>query len=116
MIDLSESIKSILETEVIRTEKVIKSSGEKTAKIVVNNIKNDSPKNTGRYKKGWTFKVTNKGVIIFNKKYGGLTHLLEKGHLKVGGVGRVPPQPHIKENEQKGINIFISEIEKELKV
>jgi len=112
--DVNERMKNILETEVIKVERVVKNSAEITAKTVVKNIKSDSPKNTGKYRKGWTYKITKKGVIVFNKKYGNLTHLLEFGHLKVGGVGRVSARPHIKTNEDEGIEIFFNRVKKEL--
>lgn len=55
----------------------------------------DSPKNTGKYAKG--FKITKQGSrrIIWNKKDHRRVHLLEFGHAKRGG-GRVRAYPHLR--------------------
>ncbi len=64
----------------------------------VRKLKDSSPKRLGGYAKGWTRKVTvtDTGVSasVYNKKFAGLTHLLENGHAKTSG-GRVPGIPHI---------------------
>ena len=69
-----------------------------TATKVKKEIKQNSPRDSGKYADGWSRKTRRKdGVInvtIYNKDKPQLTHLLEKGHQKVGG-GRVPAIPHI---------------------
>ncbi|MDJ1474380.1 HK97 gp10 family phage protein [Bacillus sp. LS15-K4] len=61
--------------------------------IAVGKLKQNSPKKTGGYRKGWRKKKESKGVVLHNTK-GQLTHLLEKGHVTAGG-GRVPKKVHI---------------------
>lgn len=86
---------------------------------LVENIKNDSPKKTGKYAKGWTSKVeyedkNNKRVRVYNKTDYQLTHLLEYGHAKAGG-GRVEGKAHIRPNEEKAIKQLEKKIEEAVK-
>ncbi|CEG23128.1 hypothetical protein BN1080_02072 [Planococcus massiliensis] len=66
----------------------------------VDKLKARSPRFTGSYRKGWRVKKVKKKYVIHNKTDYQLTHLLEKGHAKVGG-GRVAPKPHIALVEQE---------------
>lgn len=68
------------------------------AKWGVNELKDKSPKKTGKYAKGWHYSKKGKTYTIKNKIYC-LTHLLEYGHAKVNG-GRVNGMPHIKPVEK----------------
>lgn len=77
--------------------------------LAVQRLKETSPKNIGEYAKGWGVTVTNtkrgnKRVVVHNKKHYRLTHLLEKGHAKSGGVGRTRAQPHIEPVEEWAID------------
>lgn len=60
-------------------------------------VRDRSNVDTGDYRKGWRYKKT-KGTkdtyVIYNKTDWQLTHLLEKGHAKVGG-GLTKAYPHI---------------------
>ncbi|MFT4141746.1 MAG: HK97 gp10 family phage protein [Bacillus sp. (in: firmicutes)] len=71
---------------------------EEVADVAVEKLKQNSPKKTGAYRKGWRKKKEWNGVVLHNTK-GQLTHLLENGHAKVGG-GRVPAQVHIRPVEE----------------
>lgn len=55
-----------------------------------------SPRRTGEYAAGWSYRVGKDGgeryAEIGNSDKPGLVHLLEKGHARVGG-GRVAPSP-----------------------
>ncbi|AZJ23727.1 hypothetical protein CT694_27415 [Bacillus wiedmannii bv. thuringiensis] len=79
------------------------------ADIAVNKLKQDSPKKTGGYRKGWRKKKEGNGVVLHNTK-GQLTHLLEKGHAKAGG-GRVPGKIHIRPVEEYVIDELPRRIE-----
>lgn len=72
-----------------------------TSKRLVKEIRNDSPRRTGEYAKGWSRKKISSGgsvrYVIYNKKKGSIAHLLEFGHAKRGG-GRVSGKPHIRPN------------------
>lgn len=73
---------------------------KEVAKEGVDKLKTRSPLKTGSYRKGWRVKKVKKKYVIHNKTDYQLTHLLEKGHAKVGG-GRVAPKVHIAPVEQE---------------
>lgn len=75
------------------------------AKETVTELKSTSPRDTGEYARGWTYKVEFENaqdirVRIRNRTKPQLTHLLEYGHAKTGG-GRVQGKPHIRPAEQR---------------
>lgn len=77
-------------------------------------IKANSPVQTGKYKKAWRKKVEFENqedirIRVFNAKYPGLTHLLEKGHAKAGG-GRVEGIPHIQPAEQRAAERLVDKV------
>lgn len=97
----------------------IDEASEKISKNAVKKLKQDSPKNTKKYSKGWAVKTEKKygetnSHIIYNKNKPGLTHLLEYGHAKRGG-GRVEGKSHIGPVEEQVINEFTAEVEKVVK-
>ena len=88
------------------------------SKQAVRQLKQASPKRTGKYAKGWRSTVRKESavgaeVVVHNKIYR-LTHLLEKGYAKRGG-GRVEAIPHIAPVEEEITGKLSDEIEKELK-
>lgn len=96
---------NVVEEELMTAEEVV-------ADIAVEKLRQGSPKKTGAYRKGWRKKKEGNGVVIHNTQ-GQLTHLLEKGHAKVGG-GRVPAQVHILPVEQYVIDELPRRIERAL--
>lgn len=100
-------------------EEITRDIGKKGA-AALRNVSNQTfdPKHApskGRYGTGWTSEVV-KGrlsstVVIYNRKYPGLTHLLEDGHAKRGG-GRVEGRPHVHPVREK----LVSEFEKQVEV
>ncbi|PED15864.1 hypothetical protein CON01_01625 [Bacillus thuringiensis] len=93
-------------------EEELMTAEEEVADIAVEKLRQGSPKKTGAYRKGWRKKKEGNGVVIHNTQ-GQLTHLLEKGHAKVGG-GRVPAQVHILPVEQYVIDELPRRIERAL--
>ena len=89
-----------------------------TAKVVLKDIKNDSPVDNGDYQKGWTKKKSKKDgqleYTIYNKTNPYLVHLLEKGHAKVNG-GRVSGIPHVAINYDKHVPGMENSIKKIIK-
>lgn len=104
-----------VETEVTRL--VAEVATETTAKLQVT-----SPKDTGKYAKGWRVKQGKKAkarneVEVYNTRYQ-LTHLLEHGHVKVvhGTVlGFTAARPHIAQAEQEAIDRLLKGIEEAAK-
>ncbi|MED1508744.1 HK97 gp10 family phage protein [Bacillus proteolyticus] len=84
---------------------------EEVANNLVDELKQESPKKTGKYSKGWRKKKDSNAMIVYNALKPQLTHLLEKGHAKAGG-GRVPAKVHIAPAEEKAINEFVERVER----
>ena len=73
-------------------------------------LKETSPKRTGKYSKGWRKKRVRNGVwVVYSFKYGSLTHLLEFGHIKRNG-GRTKAYPHLRPAELNAIQKFTERI------
>jgi hypothetical protein len=83
----------------------------KVAKETVKRLRSTSPKLTGSYARGWRVKKVGTAQVVHNQTDYQLTHLLEKGHAKVGG-GRVAPRVHIRPAEQEAIKEYLKEAEK----
>ena len=90
---------------------------EEVANEGVKELKETSPKNRGKYHKGWGVEKETDGkgtaFIIRNKKYYNLTHLLEKGHALKNG-GRTRAFPHIAPVEQKAIKAYEDKLARRL--
>ena len=101
--DLSKAVAAVLsEYEESVTETVQRVTNE-LAKDGLSKVKAASPVSgkspkSSAYRSGWSKKViTNRlgaSAIIYNGKYPGLVHLLEKGHALRNG-GRSRAQPHV---------------------
>lgn len=96
---------------------VSKAAGEAIAEVAkesAKKLKQTSPRKTGKYAAGWTYKVekgtvTNSATVYGKKNTYPLAHLLENGHAKRGG-GRTAPIVHIKPVEEWAI----AEVEKRI--
>ena len=115
-IEIEGDLKDILNEYAMEVTDEVNEAAKQTAEIVTKTLKNSSPKKTGKYGRSWDKKAEgstffDKNYVIFNKKHYRLTHLLEFGHATVNG-GRVPPRPHIKQAEERGIQFFEKEVRK----
>ncbi|PEL13787.1 HK97 gp10 family phage protein [Bacillus sp. AFS017336] len=111
--DIAKEISKQLAQYSKEVEEEIEKAKNDVSKEAVKELKATSPKrkkNGGDYAAGWTRKKIGNDYVIHNKKHQ-LTHLLEKGHAKVGG-GRVPAKVHIKPVEKKVIDEFTDRVEK----
>lgn len=82
-----------------------KAAVKDVAKRCRNEVKTNSPVESGEYRDGWATSTSGNSatsirVTVYNKRKPGLAHLLENGHVKRGG-GRVEGHPHIGPAEAK---------------
>lgn len=98
--------------EVMRslTEETLR-AGKECAK----NLRQTSPKRTGKYAKSWTATQEGKSaytvtVIVHNKKHYQLTHLLENGHATRNG-GRTKAFPHVAKAEKAATEDYLRRAE-----
>lgn len=111
--DLAKEINKSLAEYAHGVGEEVEKVAETVAKEGVKILKLRSPKDTGDYAKGWRATKVNGKWTVHNKIYQ-LTHLLEKGHAKVGG-GRVAGQPHIAPVEEEMINKFVDGVEEAIR-
>ncbi len=114
--DLSTLIADELQKYTAEVAQDVKQSCRDVSKEMTDNIKRDSPKDKGKYAKGWKSKVeyeddNNIRLRTYNATDYQLSHLLEHGHAKQNG-GRVEGKPHISPNEEKAKQELIERIEK----
>lgn len=82
----------------------VKKEVRQVAKEMVQELKQTSPRDTGKYAAGWRERTEFESdedirELVYNAKKPQLTHLLENGHAKQNG-GRVNGKPHIRPAEQ----------------
>lgn len=111
---LNEYSQDIQEAIIEETEKIAKNGADK--------LKYTSPKNTGKYARGWKVKtIKGNGYIsstIHNSTNWQLTHLLEKPHIiknKYGTWGTSKPQVHIKPVEEECIREYEKKVVQAIK-
>ena len=108
--DLAGEIVLAIQAYTEDVSEAIDQAARDTAKAMAKDLRETSPKDTGEYAKGWTYRKEAPGSYrVYNKKKPQLTHLLEHGHAKAGG-GRVEGIPHIKPAEDR----YVPEFEKKV--
>lgn len=110
----SEEVRKMLENYSEECTEVVQKAVQKSANKAVKELKNNSPKKTGKYSKSWKKKIEKNKVgasaTVYNTRYY-LTHLLENGHANRDG-GRTPAKPHIGQVNNSIQQEFVDEIEK----
>lgn len=110
-LDLTAEIGKVLEEFTTAVQVAVDEAVEYCGKGMQKEIKANSPKRTGDYKKGWRCDISENGrgskqAVVKNKTDYQLTHLLEKGHKKRGGKGRVKAYVHIAPAAEKWTEEF----------
>lgn len=101
------------------TTELVKNSVVEASREAKQEISDNAPEKTGKYKKSWTTKKIEETsnsltITVYSKNRYQLAHLLENGHVKRGG-GRVSGIPHIAPAEANAVEIMKSKIEKGIK-
>lgn len=121
--ELTATIKEYLENYDEDIEDVVIETTDQITKQAKEELINTSPRGKGNrsapYYKGWTIKLGTRGKskynkVIWNKTNYQLTHLLEFGHAKSNGAGRVAAQPHIRPVEEKYTSEYLKQLEKKI--
>lgn len=112
-IDLASAINRELMNYAHEVGREVEGIADDVTKKGVKQLRLASPQKTGKYAKGWRVKNVNGARVVHNKHYQ-LTHLLEKGHAKVGG-GRVAGQEHIRPVEEQMIDEFVERTERAIR-
>lgn len=120
-IDLTAEVQKILNdygndvTEHIRS--ITKDIAKKGAAKVRSNARGKLKQHTGKYAKGWTYKVEDRryapSATIYDKVYQ-LPHLLEHGHSRRGGGRKVDGREHIAPVEQELTKEFTEAVKKKI--
>lgn len=102
---LADVIAEELESYSQEITDMLKTEVKQVARECRDEIRDNSPRLTGDYRKGWRTITNYEGredirVTVHNKTDYQLTHLLEDGHAIKGGMGRVEGIPHIAPAEE----------------
>lgn len=117
---LHDDIKKILDEYVDEVDRKSAECVRKVSQKGALALRRVSPRKSGKYASGWTFKAEQRRLkafgVIYNAKRPGLAHLLEYGHATRNGTGRAyrdtPAHPHIGPIEDQ----IAEEFEKQIRV
>lgn len=109
--NLSAEIGAIMQTFNHTVVTATDEAAVQAAKKAVKELKATSPRRSGKYAKGWTYKKQKSGsCVVYNKARPQLTHLLEKGHPVKGRgktvTGTARAFPHIADAEETAEKTF----------
>lgn len=116
--NLDSEISKILRMYVGDLADEVKEITEEVSKTMLEEIRAAAPKRTGRYKRAMTLTTLEETTFSYTKVWHvksphyRLAHLLEYGHVKRGGKGRVRAYPHIREAANKAEEEYLKKIER----
>lgn len=119
--NLGREISKMLRMYVGDLAEEVKEITEEVSKTMLEEIRAAAPKRTGRYRRAMALatleemKLSYKKLWYVKKPHYRLTHLLEYGHVKRGGKGRVRAYPHIGKAANKAKEEYIKRIERAIK-
>ena len=110
---LEDAVRAELEQYASEVQEDVDSAVVRVARRCLAQIRRNSPKKTGDYRKGWRLRIDKTRLsireIIHNATDWRLIHLLEFGHQKASG-GRVEGEPHVEPAEQQAERELLTEI------
>lgn len=110
---LEDAVRAELEQYASEVQEEVDSAVVRAARRCLAQIRRNSPKKTGDYRKGWRLRTDKTRLsireIIHNATDWRLIHLLEFGHQKASG-GRVEGEPHVEPAEQQAERELLTEI------
>lgn len=113
--ELGAEIAKIISEYTEDVSQAIENEIDSTAKEVRKEVRAMAPRNRPEYYKGFSIRTDRSrgqvSKIIYNKTYPGLVHLLELGHAKRGGKGRVDERPHLRPAYDKHVPAMEKRIE-----
>ncbi len=109
-IEFSEDIEKILNNLYKQEKEKVETAIDEFAGDIVNSLKEDSPKMTGKYAGSWKITQNYGTRIIHNTRYR-LTHLLEDGFNHIY-AGKIDPQPHIQKAYDKNLPKLLLKLKK----
>ena len=110
-------VDQLLEDYCEEVEEIVDKAAKGTAAATVRFLKKHSPRGKGKkhYADGWRSKRLGKRqYVVHNATKPGLTHLLNNGHAKAGGSGRVEGDGHITKADEWAAEEFMKRVEKAL--
>lgn len=110
MDSVTKQIKELMDIYKDEVDYVLMEAAQESAEEAAYWVSQNSPKKSGKYSHGWRTKHLKKKSVVYNATHPGLTMLLEYGHAKSNGAGRVAGQPHIKPAEEKGNEKFVETV------
>lgn len=102
--ELASAIVKAYKTGIEEIHESVLVAADECATDCLESLKDDSPADTGDYKKGWVKRKSKNGYVIYNKNRAYLEMPLEHGHVIVRGKNkgkRVAAKPHIYKNSEK---------------
>lgn len=122
---LADTLKEAMKDYAGTITEIVNKQAEDVAKWSAEELKKGGPykERTGKYTKDWDSKVREKKVSkitgevtysVYNKKHYQLTHLLEKGHVKRNGSGRVKAFEHIAPVEKQAEERYTQKLSEEI--
>lgn len=99
IIDLADEITRAIREYTQDVSEGIDRVVDKTSRDALAEVKHLAPRRCGNYAEGFVGMNKslpgNRRYVVWNPKYYRLVHLLEHGHAKANGVGRVAGKPHM---------------------
>lgn len=122
---LADTLREAMEDYAGTITEIVNKQAEDVAKWSAEELKKGGPykERTGKYTRDWDSKIREKKVSkitgevtysVYNKKHYQLTHLLEKGHVKRNGSGRVKAFEHIAPVEKQAEERYTQKLSEEI--